>query len=352
MSKQTLGYWNGSELGDRVLVGHVERDGHPWWYRAELQGPEGNLYDGPIPVADVMRRLFHWQPLSTPIYAAIPADMADAEAIGPDGRPVRYVIAADRQAIVASDTSEVLGIFKSGYVAHPYSEWLLGNIANLLGGEVAIGSAGFPVRSRAQAWVQIRTPERVTTPEGVTFLPHLLAYTSLDGSLATTYKNCATVAVCDNTFSASVGEGTKQVVKIKHTRWSNLRITDAQQVLGLIGEIADSFSAQIRTLCEWEVTDRQFGAVLDKLVPLDVDSKRGRTMAENKRDAIQRLYRYDNRAATWCGSAFGVLQAFDTYERHISTVRGVSRPERIMSATIDGSYDALDQRVPRTLATV
>lgn len=352
MSKYSLNYWNGSEAGDRVLVGHVERDGNPWWYRSDLQGVESNIYSGPVPVGDVMRRLFNWEPLSTPLYAAIPCGIGEADTIGPDGQPVRFVVAEDRQAIVASDTNEVLGVFKSGYVAHPYSEWLLGNVANLLGGEVAIGSAGFPVRSRAQAWVQIRTPERVKTPQGVEFLPHLLACTSLDGSLATIYKNCATVTVCDNTFSASLAEGSAaQRIKIKHTKYSNLRINDAQAVLGLIGNIADSFAEQIADLCAWTITDRQFDLLLDKMVEAG-ESQRSKTMADNKRAAIKSLYRHDERASTWKGTAFGVLQAFDTYERHMAIVRGASRPERQMSGTIDGTFDALDKRVLAALATV
>ena len=351
MSKFSLEFWNGSEAGDRVLVGFGNVS-TPWWYDAKLQGAESNIYDETIPVGDVVRRLFHWEPVSAPVYAAVPCTFDEATTIGPSGEPLRFVVAPDRQAIVSSDTSEILGIFKSGYQAHSYQTWLLGNVSNLLGGEVGIGSAGFANRERSQAFVQVRTPETVTTPQGVEFLPHLLAYTSLDGTLATTYKRCSTIVVCDNTFSAAIGQGAGSVVKVKHTRYSHLRLTDAQQALGLITETAEDFSATIAALCEQEVTKAQFGKVLDVLIPRPSDEGRAQTLADTKRDGILSLYAHDTRVAPWAGTAFGVLQAFDTYDRYYSTVRGVSRPERVLSGTIDGTYDKGADAVLKALALV
>lgn len=75
-------------------------------------------------------------------------------------------------------------------------------------------------------------------------------------------------------------------------------------------------------------------------------------MADKRRAGIASLYRHDNRASTWKGTAFGVLQAFDTFERHQATVRGVSRPERMMAGTIDGTYDKGADEVLKVLATV
>lgn len=348
MSTQSLAYWNGSEAGDRALVGFGQR---PWWYDASLQGSESNLYDQAIPVGDVVRRLFSWQPVELPVYVAVPAGVEDMTALDGSGQMIKLVVQPDRKAIAAGDTLEVLGMFKDGYRAHSYATWLLGNVSNLVGGNVGIGSAGFPVRTRAQAWVQVRTPDEIQTPEGVTFLPHLLAYTSLDGTLATTYKMCSTVVVCDNTFAAARGQGRDRTTRIKHTRNSNLRITDAQQALGLISEAAESFAETVRDLCAWDVTDLMFDRLLDKMIEPGV-TQRSQTMAASKRAQIVSLYRHDNRAATWAGTAFGALQAFDTYERHYATVRGASRPERQISGVIDGTYDALDDQVLKVLATV
>ena len=66
-------------------------------------------------------------------------------------------------------------------------------------------------------------------------------------------------------------------------------------------------------------------------------------MAENKRDALQRLYRHDDRVAPWAGTAHGVLQAVNTYEHHEGTVRGATRPERNMLRTVTGDFAKLDR---------
>lgn len=42
-------------------------------------------------------------------------------------------------------------------------------------------------------------------------------------------------------------------------------------------------------------------------------------MAECKRDALNRLYRHDERVAPWAGTGLGVVQAVNTYAHHEGT---------------------------------
>src|SRR4051794_22090519 len=60
------------------------------------------------------------------------------------------------------------------------------------------------------------------------------------------------------------------------------------------------------------------------------------TMADRKRDTLQRLYRHDSRVAPWAGTAHGVVQATNTYAHHEAIVRGADRAERNMLKTITG----------------
>jgi hypothetical protein len=41
-----------------------------------------------------------------------------------------------------------------------------------------------------------------------------------------------------------------------------------------------------------------------------------------KRNEIVQLYRADERCAPWAGTAFGVLQTFNTWQHHVATVKG------------------------------
>src|SRR5688572_29894447 len=182
MSQETM-QW----LNTMTLIGFTEQRGNAWHYRVEDQGDESNHYAGGIPVEDVLRRLFDFEVWETPLYV-----------LGDSG----YTEIPNRKAMITSDNGDVLGIFKSGYTGHQYKEWLLENVATILDDDLGIGSAGL-LRNRAQAWVSVEVPETISTPEGVEFRPNLLACTSFDGSLATTYKRAVGIVVCDNTLSAA-----------------------------------------------------------------------------------------------------------------------------------------------------
>ena len=67
MSKETI-----QHLNTNTLIGQTDARGTAWHYRAEHQGEESNHYPGPIPVADVERRLFHWRAESRPVAVQVP----------------------------------------------------------------------------------------------------------------------------------------------------------------------------------------------------------------------------------------------------------------------------------------
>lgn len=204
MSKETLDW-----LNNNTLIGFTEKRGTAWHYHRGYQGTESNHYAGAIPVEDVHRRLFGWEAVPSEVYVKNPLT----------GRPE---LDSDKVAFSRSDNGRILGYFGQGYEPHPYAEWLLEKVALLLDDDLAIGSAGL-LRGGAVAWVSVEVPENVVTPEGVAFRPHLLAATSFDGSLATTYKRAITNVVCDNTMSAALGERGDQI-KVKHSRRSSLRL--------------------------------------------------------------------------------------------------------------------------------
>src|SRR5664280_1495356 len=110
--------------------------------------------------------------------------------------------------------------------------WLLKTVANILDDTLSISSAGL-LRKGAIAWVEVSVPDSITTPEGVTFRPNLLATTSFDGSISTTFKRTVTDTVCDNTRELALAE-TGQQYKIKHSRYSGMRIAEAREALSMI----------------------------------------------------------------------------------------------------------------------
>jgi phage/plasmid-like protein (TIGR03299 family) len=321
MSQETA-YW----LNRNVLIGFTEQRGRAWHYRAAYQGMEPNHYPGPIPVADVERRLFYWD--------AVPGEVLIRSRRHGVRRSARTPL-----AVVASDTGEDLGIHTDIYEIHQFREWLLEKVASILDGGLAVGSAGL-LKNRAQAWVSVEVPDTVHTPHGVAFRPHLLACTSHDGSLKTTYKRTVVNVVCDNTMGAALS-GSGQVIKIPHRKNSRLTVLSARQALDMVAVLADEFTDQIRTLCEIDVSDKAWAQFVQAHVP-EKDTKRGKINAAAKRAELHRLWTSDSRVSPWKGTAWGVVQAVNTYEHHHAAIRGASRAERNLSRAVTDHADRLD----------
>jgi len=348
MSRETAEW-----LNRNVLVGFTAKRGNAWHYRADLQAAEPNHYEGAIPVDDVLRRLFAWKAIELPVSVQIPASYETMTGVSEEGEPIRAVVLTDRKAIATSDTYEVMGLFKSGYQPHQYDEWLLHNVATILDDDLAISSAGL-LKNRAVAWCEVSVPENILTPEGVEFRPNLLACTSFDGSLATTYKRTVQLTVCDNTMAVALGEKGQQI-KIRHSKKSLNRIADAREALAIVYDTADAFTQEIAILTSQKVTETEWRKVLDALVPVPdrKESQRGYTLAVDKQLQLDSMYRYDSRVSPWRGTAFGVLQAFNTWTHHEQPTRGATiRAERNMLNAINGEGERTDAKVLEVLAGI
>lgn len=338
-----MSYETSQWLNQNTLIGFTEKRGTAWHYRASDQGTETNHYRGPVPVADVHRRLFNWEAVKVPTANDV-SGLLDVP--GPVWRE-----STSSFRILRSDTLDELGTFKEGYRVHNYGQWLVSNVATLLDSGLSIGSAGL-LRGGRQAWVSVEVPETIVTPEGVAFRPNLLACSSHDGSIATTYKRVVTNVVCDNTLAAGLGES-GQVMKYRHSRKSIGRLAEARDALNLVHAIAEDFEAEVRELCSTTVTENQWSDFLNAHAPIPEESGRGATVAENKQAALRNLWENDARVNPWRNTAWGVLQAVNTYTHHVGTVKkGMTRPERNMARAVDGEIDQLDATTIKTLALV
>lgn len=360
MSAETLEWLNVMTLiGDTATVeSDWRRDGRAWHYRATMQGDEPNHYEGAIPVEDVRRRLFSWQPRAVRPMVAEYVDMTEAGVetvrITDDNR---QMIVRPKGSLSPDDPGAILGVFKGGYKVHDYDEWLIRNVESILDDSLHIGSAGL-LRNGAQAWVGITVPDSITTPEGVEFRPFLYSVTSLDGSIATGYGRTVELPICDNSLAGSMGEK-GQKIKYKHTSNSLNRIGEARTALAVdfLQATADAFMAEVAQLTNTDVNDGQWGAFKNAMHPLTDENGaektgRSRTISVNRQAELEQLYRYDARCAPWAGTAFGVLQTVNTHRHHIGTVQGCSRPQRNMSNVIEGVNAKEDARTLQTLDLV
>ncbi len=315
-------------LSQMIKVGFTAQRGEAWHYR---EGDD-NHYPGAVPL-DVVKRLFDFD--------------VQKEEIEVAGQ-----IQEDTVAWYSPDFRKVFGYFSPGAKIHLYSEWLVEHVSTLLGGELEIGTAGL-LRDRAWAFVQAELPSNLTDDTtGEAFRASILAATSLDGTLATNYQIAFTRVLCDNTLRRALGEQTARV-RIRHTRNSELRFEDTKRALGLLSAESEKMLEESRTLSAIKITPRDWAKFLDAYVPVPEEKGRGRTMAENKREALEQLWTSDDRVAPWTGTAWGVEQAVNTYNHHLSVMRNTAaRFERNMTNALRGKTEDADREALKILASV
>lgn len=348
-------------LNQNTLIGLTDQRGHAWHYRASAQGAEPNHYPSFVPVDDVERRLFSWAPGERKVAIVLKGihEGAVTKFRQADGSIWSVVEVPDRKAITRDDTEDVLGVFKDGYTPHDYRETLLDSVGLIISeakGDLGIGSAGL-LRNGGQAWVQVQVPETVKVG-GVDLLPYLTAATSLDGSMASTYFVGADVVVCDNTLSAAVLSA-KNRIKLRHSRYSKLRLGDARHELEIMFAAAEDMIVAIDRLQNTEVTDEQFASVRQALDPRPVDVPEASTAParwEARQDKLITLWKDDPRVTPWKNTAWGTLMAFNTYGQHEQIFRKTKqtghRAERNMVKAIEGKLESEDQRVMAALSEV
>lgn len=324
-------------LNRNVLIGYEDKRGKAWHYRASDQGAEPNHYAGAIPIEDVQRRLFDWEPVVGEVYGVI--------GMRSDGTPEYAPIDGKRRVYPSDAPAHTFGIFSDTYTPHDYDDWLIGNVSTILDGDLAISSAGL-LKNRAIAWVEVSMADTLRTNAGIDFRPNLLATTSLDGTVATTYKRTVTMTVCDNTWGMAMSEQ-GQTYKVKHSKYSNLKKLDAAEALNIVHAMADDVMAELDALVNVDVNDEEFRKLVSTVVPIDDNgSKTGVTVAERKRGELFSLWNNDPMVAPWNGTAFGAVQAFNTWSHHKKPTRGKTvLAERNMESTIKGVFEKEDAEV-------
>lgn len=335
MSKESLKW-----LNENTLIGFVEKRGNAWHYR---QGAD-NHYTGGVPVEDVRKRLFDWEAEEQPIYIGDPMS----------GAPYPMHEIPDFKAWVHPETGETLGVHKKTRAIHQYGEWLLDTVADVLDDDLQIGTAGL-LRGGRVAWVQVEVPDTVVTPEGVSFRPFILARSSMDGSVATTFSRSVTNTVCDNTMAIAATEHGGQRITFRATGNSDVKLASAREALGIVYTAADDFARQVAALTATPLAPRQF----DRLLELEIPGERPTDISggdfhrklthwkkvQGKREYLRDLYRFDERVAPWTGTAFGAWQAFNTYDQHERTIRSKNRVERNQLQLVKGQQDRADKQV-------
>jgi phage/plasmid-like protein (TIGR03299 family) len=291
-------------LAENVRAGFAETR-RPWWAnQAEAEGHNLNLYPGPVPMDEVIKLIASWEPITEGLYTA------DMELV-PTHKLVR-----------ASDNRQQIGVIGADAAVHSYREWLTGTIQEMVGDEAQVSSAGL-LRNRAQAWVQIERPETAVGPGGILFSPFILGSTSYDGSLASQLNQNNRMVICDNTME--VGRRQGLAAYYKHTKNSGSKLGEYRSVMGALMAGENDFKEELERQLAVKVDDTAYGRFLDAFIPInDDDHPKKKTRSERKRQEITDLYRNDPRVMDMAGTEFGLVQAVNTWNTHMSQLRNAT----------------------------
>ena len=339
MSAETLTW-----LNQNVLIGFTDKRGRAWHYDEASQGDQPNHYSGAIPLPDIKRRLFSWEPVAGVV-----------KTTGKVGGKSHTQVVPHLKSLQHPVTGDVFSIVGQGFAVHGYWQWLIENFKTTLDtDELGVGSAGL-LKAGGQAWVQLELPETVDGPGGIKHRPFLTGSTVLDGSRSTSYSTGSVLAVCDNTLSAALGSA-DAMVKYAHRKGVEFRAQDVRDRLAILAGTADLINAELEALLGQSVSDAQWEKFVAATIGKDrpFEAGRGQTNWDNSHDALTALYRNDPMVAPWTGTAFGALQAVNTYRHHVQVVKNVAggRAERNLLNRIDGTNDKQDVLAAQRLQLV
>lgn len=346
MSKETLNW-----LRSNIRVGYVGSDGPAWWANSGEYMTDGSHFDGPVPVEEV-ERLLSVEFVEGTVFSTYTD--ADGNAQSTQDKT--------RKTIITPDTAEILGIFKLGYQVHGYKEWTADQIAAILDaskGELGTKSVGL-LKKRGVAFMQAQLTGSGLEVGGFEATPYILAATSVDGSLSSTYATGVTAAVCDNTLAAALS-GAVTKFKVKHSRNSAGKIGEVRDALGLVYQAGDDFMAAAAALQSVDVSEKDFAAWLDAMngpvPPADPKSSTGGakyTNAVKLRETYEAMWNHDAKVKPWAGTAFGVIQlsnTYNTWKRNVSGADG-GRMERTYLNMVTGVTAKEDAQALDALASV
>jgi phage/plasmid-like protein (TIGR03299 family) len=319
MSKETYEW-----LATNVLAG-FSATRKPWW----AKGDEKNLYPGAVPMADVHQLIASWTPYETALLDE--QDVVNAITAGTGDYISRDALLAElakarinsHKLVKASDNSARVGVVGAESAIHNYRDWLSGTVTEIVAdNELKVSAAGL-LRDRAQAWVTIERPESSTGPGGIVFSNFVTLSTSLDASLASQINQNNRLPICDNTLDIARGQGLSS--RIKHSSRSGGKLGQHRGVLAAIMAGQTDFTAELERELAVTVDDTQFVRFLESFIPISEDDKPAKkTRSERKRQEITQLYKSDPRVTEWKGTEFGVVQAVNTWDQHMSQLRNAT----------------------------
>ncbi|QDP49955.1 MAG: hypothetical protein Tp1123DCM257201_32 [Prokaryotic dsDNA virus sp.] len=192
--------------------------------------------------------------------------------------------------------------------------------------------------------------------------PYLALIDSKDGSMSLTAFFTGVRIVCQNTANFALSKADKnKMVKIRHTQSAMVKMGEAQRVLGLAVEKAQSYGDVMTSLARKQFTQAKWNDFLDNLVgelviPGEGEPTRGYTRLLNRREKLTELF--ESGIGTDIpgvrGTAWGAYNAITEFTTHHNQIRlgvepgtegyDLKRTDRRLSSSWFGPGDKMNTK--------
>lgn len=165
---------------------------------------------------------------------------------------------------------------------------------------------------------------------------YLIACNSHDGTSAFRLLVSPVRVVCANTQAAAI-RGAKASYSIRHTAGAKGQIVQARAALGLTFEFVEAFERQAQKMIAAAISTDEFARLVAQLWPIDEDSKRSKTIGENRRYELVQLLRHSPTNENIRGTRWAAYQAITEYADHVAPIAdkgdpASARAERVVTS--------------------
>ena len=232
-----------------------------------------------------------------------------------DGSPVFKEVTNSFHTVRVTD-NEVLGTVKGRYKVLQNRESFTFMDDLVDSGEAKYETAGQLFNGKV-VWMTMRLPEdlKLTDDSSEDIKQYMMLQNSHDGSTAVNIVVTPVRAVCENTITASLKMATRSY-SVRHTATMAGKLTEARAALGITKAYGEKLIEVGREMLNTKITDEQFSAFLESLVPTEDKEKASLTRAENRQEAIREIYRTTQDLQNIKGTHWGAYQAVVDFNDH------------------------------------
>lgn len=237
--------------------------------------------------------------------------------------------------IVRGDTSDVLGVVGRRYRVHQNEE-AFAPIQDILDSSDLVPETAGIKNNGQQVFLTLSIPEGISVEGHDAHSAKLLAVTSHDGSLATTFAVMVGRLACFNALRPTLR--TSRKFSVRHTANSAIKINDAREALGLTFSYLDEFEEKMKVWLDTPMSDAKMERVVEQMLPIREGLSEGRArLVEERRGVVLGLFKDSPTNEFGRGTKYAAYNALNEYSNWHMPMRGDDPTKRALRVLDDDS---------------